>query len=170
MEAQRGWAPPPRCLLPQASVSGPPAAFLAPQPITHKPAARAGPGGRSSGSGRGPSLSGPVSPEEAKCAEGQEASGVRVGELTFPRDSKKQDFLTWDYYLSHVTWPDLLPAIMNSVSTAKTSISWKQGTTFAGLDSEEAGGPWDGLQRRAERSGAGCTCLCHPLEPATSHL
>lgn len=56
--------------------------------------------------GRGPSISGPVSPGEANCAEGQDADGVRVGKLTFPRHSKQQDFLTWDYYLSHVTWPD----------------------------------------------------------------
>lgn len=63
-----------------------------------------------------PSISGPDLPEEANCAEGQEAPGVRVGELTFPRDSKQQDFLTWNYYFSHVTWPDLLPVIINSVS------------------------------------------------------
>lgn len=130
----------------RASVSEPPAAFLPLQPVTRDPRGRAGPGtegaswwphfypvlredptlkrifttrGRSSGSGQGPGISGPVLPEEANCAKGQEAGGVRVGELTFPRDSKQQDFLTWDYYLSHITWPDLLPAIMNSVSITK---------------------------------------------------
>lgn len=59
-----------------------------------------------SDSGQGPSISGLVAPGEANCAEGQDACGGRVGKLTFPGDSEQQDFLTWDYYLSHVTWPD----------------------------------------------------------------
>jgi hypothetical protein len=60
--------------------------------------------------------------EEAKCEKGQDPRRVRVGKLTFPGDSKQQDFLTWDYYLSHITWSDLLPAIIKSMKKMKTSI------------------------------------------------
>lgn len=75
--------------------------------------------GRRSDSGQRPRISGPVLPEEANCAGGQDPGRVRVGKLTFPRDSKQQDFLTWDYYLSHITWPDLLPAIIKSMKKMK---------------------------------------------------
>ena len=79
--------------------------------------------GQRSDFGQRYSMFGPLSPDEANCAEGQEAGGVSVRELTFPRDLEQQDFLTWDcYYLSHITWPDLLPAIINSASMTKTFI------------------------------------------------
>lgn len=42
----------------------------------------------------GPSISGQVLPGEAKCVEGQDVCGGRVGKFTFPRDSKQQDILT----------------------------------------------------------------------------
>lgn len=90
-------------------MSEPLAAPPPPQPNTHHPPVRAagsgvgGPPGPPQWTLRGRdcslpegegqtlakgSISGLVLPEEANCAKGQEAGGVRVGELTFPRDLK----------------------------------------------------------------------------------